>query len=170
MIILQNKHYSPKHEEIYLFPGSFNPFHGGHLSICDRVRKEHNILPVLEITRNNADKGEVPTSEIWNRLLNIESYNFPAIATTTSIFADKILHWAEKDKKQTYIMGLDTWNRLNNPQYYPLDSLYDMIEKYEVSFLVFNRGYQEFVNPGIQRVKYYHDFSDDTSSTKIRNQ
>lgn len=169
MIILQNSHYKDNTEDVFIFPGSFNPFHAGHLEICDKIHKEYNRLPILEISIKNVDKDSINTKEVWKRLLDIESYSFPAIATITPTFADKILFWAEQNKKQTYILGLDTWNRLHQPHYYPLDQLYDLIEEHEVSFLIFNRGNDNFINPGIQRVKYYKEFNHQISSSQLRN-
>ena len=166
MIIAHNNLFRAPNSSVILFPGSFNPIHDGHLKMVEMTSASYS-SPILEIAIKNADKGEYSNQEIEKRLLDIEHKGMAAIASTTTLFLDKIEFWSKQVSAQKYVMGMDTWVRFNDPKYTPLDNLYHNVEKNNVSFLVFNRGGHSFENFGLKCVEFV-EFDNPISSSVLR--
>jgi hypothetical protein len=121
----------------YVYPGSFNPLHKGHIQLvraaldCNKDNNgsssidEQQIHPplVFEIAAVNADKADIDLTEILLRTRKILSnpllkdYGLSNVAvciTSFPLFVQK----TELFPACNFIMGSDTMIRLLNPQYY----------------------------------------------------
>lgn len=157
-------------DHIVIYPGSFNPYHIGHMHITQKVRELTNVEPVHEISLLNADKGCHNYWDVLNRIVTLQKDNLSGIITTTSTFGEKITFWSTKHKKQTYVVGIDTWDRIWKPHYYNLDDLKSLITKNNVDFHVFSRNDEKFNDYGIAQVSYHDDNPHkNVSSSQIRN-
>lgn len=115
-----------------IYPGSFNPFHKGHLKICEFLYEKYGEPVGLEISLLNRDKPPVDFYSLDKRISSIPQ-NLPCIGpiyvTNTPFFDDKVKVF--RDCK--FVVGADTWNRV-------LEDLVELIEKPEHKFIVMPRS------------------------------
>lgn len=137
----------------YIYPGSFNPFHQGHARIADYASNILGVKVSLELSLVNPDKGEIDFPEMQRRLSSItdwhrrsSSYINQVVVTRCPFFADKI----DLFSPVTFLLGVDTINRIFNPVYYADPDALELIEQKirdtDTKFLVFNRLNVEMLN------------------------
>lgn len=118
----------------YLYPGSFNPLHEGHVDlVVSAMRKDgwvppdrsdsKNPLIVFEISAINVDKPPLSKEEILRRLSqfsenkllrNAGITNYAIVITSEPLFLGK----SKLFNDCTFIIGADTMTRLIDPKYY----------------------------------------------------
>jgi hypothetical protein len=101
-----------------LFPGSFNPVHEGHILLA-RVAEELRQQPVaFEISVTNVDKPQL-TGETVRRRLAQFAWKSPVELTRAPTFVEK----SRLFPGTTFVVGVDTAERLFGPKYYDDDEV-----------------------------------------------
>jgi len=118
----------------YLYPGSFNPLHEGHVDLVVSAMKKNGWIPiegtdaknpliVFEISAINVDKPPLSKDEIQRRLSQFSNNellnkagitNYAVVITSQPLFLGK----SKLFNDCTFIIGADTMTRLIDPKYY----------------------------------------------------
>lgn len=122
-----------------ILPGSFNPFHQGHLKIAQYATAKYSQAVDFEICVRNVDKPPLDYQEIRNRTRTFPA-GYKIWLTTASTFADK----AKLFPNSTFLVGIDTMARIVNPIYYSgnrlqMIQMLKSIQELECAFLIFGR-------------------------------
>jgi nicotinic acid mononucleotide adenylyltransferase len=133
-----------------VFPGSFNPPHGGHIALAnaslrtadrcneDNDEGDYNPTVFFEISIVNADKPPIDPEVVAERVkkfLDLDDMpdQWGVVLTRAPLFADKLTYLKDCinsngcDSKLNFIIGTDTLVRIVNPKYYGNDEK-NMIE------------------------------------------
>jgi nicotinamide mononucleotide (NMN) deamidase PncC len=163
-----------------LFPGSFNPMHGGHILLA-RVAEELRQQPLaFEISVTNVDKPPLAGETVRHRLAQF-AWKSPVELTRAPTFVEK----SRLFPGTTFVVGADTVERLFVPKYYGDDEarMHDALDEIAnsgSSFLVAVRidaaGRVRALNDIAVPRRYAdlfteipeHRFRFDTSSSEIR--
>ena len=109
-----------------LFPGSFNPMHEGHVSLA-RVAEELRQQPLaFEISVTNVDRPPLPGETVRHRLAQF-AWKSPVELTRAPTFVEK----SRLFPGTTFVVGMDTAERLFGPKYYGDDEarMHDALEE-----------------------------------------
>ena len=99
-----------------LFPGSFNPMHDGHVLLA-RVAEELRQQPLaFEISVTNVDKPPLAGEAVRHRIGQF-AWKAPVELTRAPTFVEK----SRLFPRTTFIIGVDTAERLFGPRYYDDD-------------------------------------------------
>ena len=115
--------------DVWVFPGSFNPLHDGHVGILREVTLTHGFA-VFEISKVNVEKPTLTDDEVTRRLSLFGDY--PAIVTEAPRFVDKLKYGARK-----FVVGADTLHRIM--WHFPVQDIMDL-ESSGVKFIVSPRN------------------------------
>lgn len=122
---------------IAVYPGSWHPFHKGHFEITQLAEQILNVPVKYELTIQNADKGVVDLFEIKER---VDKLPRPCIVSHATTFLDKATELSQVSKHIIFIIGADTWVRIQQPEYAgDINELYHKFKAMNVKFLVFKR-------------------------------
>ncbi len=113
-----------------MFPGSFNPLHDGHKEMAEIAKKDTGIPVLFEISVTNPDKPPLDYIEINRR---VAQFNSNLVLTNAPLFTDKTVLF----RRRTYIVGIDTWERIIDPKY--CGYILDQLRTNGVTFMVFPR-------------------------------
>jgi hypothetical protein len=109
-----------------LFPGSFNPMHEGHVLLA-RVAEELRQQPLaFEISVTNVDKPPLAGETVRHRLAQF-AWKSPVELTRAPTFVEK----SRLFPGTTFVVGMDTAERLFGPKYYGDDEarMHDALEE-----------------------------------------
>ncbi len=115
-----------------LFPGSFHPLHDAHRAMAQRAGDLYGEVPAFEICINNVDKPPLDYIDIEHRLRQFnaptnDSYGTGAnvACTNNSVWLTSYATFLEKARAfpgVTFIVGVDTLLRIDEPRYYTKSS------------------------------------------------
>jgi cytidyltransferase-like protein len=161
-----------------IFPGSFNPCHGGHIKVAEHAHRITGKSVWFEISLTNCDKSAVDWVSLQERIDSLRVYkDNPAMAgimfTNSSLFVQKA-RWFHQP---TFIVGRDTAARIDNSHLYSstaecVDSINELVRR-KVQILVFDRKgslKHPFKHLGIEKICTIVDEYEDAgeNSTDIR--
>jgi hypothetical protein len=105
-------------QPLVLLPGSFNPMHAGHVLLA-RVAEEMRQQPLaFEISVANVDKPPLAAETVRHRLAQF-AWKSPVELTRAPTFVEK----SRLFPGTTFVVGVDTAERLFGPKYYGDDEL-----------------------------------------------
>lgn len=99
-----------------IFPGSFNPLHEAHRRMAQFATQRTGWPVTFELSIKNVDKPMLDFVEIADRLAQFPSQ--PVLLTRLPTFIEK----ARISPGCTFVVGVDTIERIGNPVYYGNDS------------------------------------------------
>lgn len=108
-------------KKLLIQKGSFNPPTRAHLAMALAVREQAaDLLPVLELSLSNADKGTAPLQDMVHRLQMLAFQPWPvAVTRTPALYQTAELFWQEVQPLQLdFLCGEDLYQRLFEPRYY----------------------------------------------------
>ncbi len=118
-----------------IFPGAFNPIHQGHLGMLKIAKKRLGDSVALELSIGNVDKPPLDFATMEQRYrpdLNMVFTSAPTFLEKSALFPGA-----------TFIVGLDTITRVDDPRYYgspeQRDQALTLIAERGNRFLVFGR-------------------------------
>jgi hypothetical protein len=120
-----------------VYPGSFDPFHHGHLKIGLAASKIKQKKLIHEISVVNAEKPPLDYLSIQER---IQQFGPNIVLTNAPRFLDK----AKLFPGATFVVGIDTWKRVTDPRFYEnrpklMRDVIREFQRLQVHFLVFGR-------------------------------
>jgi nicotinic acid mononucleotide adenylyltransferase len=121
-----------------LFPGAFNPPHHGHEQMAQIASKRLGQPLTFELSITNVDKPPLDFIEVNDRLQFLAGQ--PVLLTRAPTFVEK----SQIAPGCTFIVGVDTIERIGNPVYYrsnptQRDAAIHEIASRGCRFLVFGR-------------------------------
>lgn len=175
---------------IYIYPGSFNPLHIGHLAIAQYVEERSKTGVIFEICNCPNDKNPVSAEDLAKRVKQFTMLSRFVAITENSSFLEKstdkaVAQYLTTIDMQlcypkaniTFLVGADTINRIDDIKYY-CGSVREHVRAMSifaargVRFLVFPRkGHlTDNLSPDIMRLcEFVTNFeSVNISSTAIR--
>jgi hypothetical protein len=99
-----------------LFPGSFNPMHEGHVLLARIAEEIRQQTVAFEISVTNVDKPPLVAEAVRQRLAQF-AWKAPVELTRAPTFVEK----ARLFPGTTFVIGVDTAERLFAPKYYDDD-------------------------------------------------
>ncbi len=96
-----------------VFPGSFNPLHGGHLELKCAGERILDAPVCYEVSITNVDKLPLEPAELRTRLAQFAGVG-DVLVTNAPVFYKK----AQLVPGCTFVIGVDTLERLIDPKYY----------------------------------------------------
>ena len=128
---------SPTDEFGAIFPGAFNPLHDGHRAILAMSAELLTCPVALEISIKNVDKPSLDYLTMRERL--DQARPLPLVFTNAPTFEEKSVVFPGV----TFIVGIDTLVRIQDPNYYDSvrarDNAITSIKDRNNRFLVFGR-------------------------------
>lgn len=109
-----------------VLPGSFNPLHHGHETLAQVVQDLRQAPVAYEISVTNVDKPPLPAAEVRHRVAQF-AWKAPVELTTAPTFLEK----SRLFPGATFVIGVDTAERLVAPRYYGHDEarMHDALEE-----------------------------------------
>ena len=126
----------------FLFCGSFNPMHNGHIAIIDYIYNKYRCPVDLEISLNNVDKPTIDLDEVWKRHKQIMSVSKPSFSNLYITDDARYLEKAKILPDVTFVCGFDTMKALCDGCHYKKEKFEQVVREFSklgITWLVFPR-------------------------------
>jgi nicotinamide mononucleotide (NMN) deamidase PncC len=123
-----------------VFPGAFDPLHDGHIRMLELASKITGLKGCYELCVHNIEKPRLDFISLAQRCAPFKDNSHNLILTTATRFTDK----ASCFPSAIFVAGIDTLERIADPQYYDnssskRDAAITKISELACRFLVFGR-------------------------------
>ena len=122
----------------FIFPGSFNPCHAGHLEMAKLATTKQSLPLWFEISIHNVEKRSLSLAELAERASQ-DFLEHGLVFTTAKTFVEK----SELFPTATFIVGADTIIRIGDPKFYSstteMETWFNRWLEQGTRFLVFER-------------------------------
>ena len=126
----------------FLFCGSFNPIHLGHIGMVDFIYKKYNVPVDFEISLHNVEKFSIDVEETQRRYKQMSTKKTPSFGRLYITDDARYLEKARELPEVTFVCGFDTIKALCDGRYYKENEFEEAIKEFEelgVKWLVFPR-------------------------------
>lgn len=106
---------------VLIHKGAFNPVTLAHLALPQAVLKQApDLLPILEISLSNADKGKAASGDLAHRLAMLAFQPWPVALTRTPALYQtaELFRQAGGATQVDFVCGEDLYRRVFEPRYY----------------------------------------------------
>lgn len=110
-------------KNLLLHKGAFNPLTQAHLALPQAVLTQTpELLPVLEISLSNADKGQAASTDLAHRLAMLAFQPWPVALTRTPALYQtaELFRQAGGAARVDFVCGEDLYRRVFEPRYYTM--------------------------------------------------
>jgi nicotinic acid mononucleotide adenylyltransferase len=115
----------------FLFCGSFNPLHEGHIAIVDYIYEKYGVPVDFEISHNNVEKGQITVDEMRKRYEQMKDSYKPSFGRLYQTEDARYLEKARLFPEVTFVCGFDTIKALCDGKYYPLDDFDEVVNEFD---------------------------------------
>ncbi len=119
--VIRAIHLFNKHALVYpkfLFCGSFNPIHAGHIAIANFIYKKYGMPVDFEISCWNVEKQVIDEGEALRRWAKMMNERTPAFGKLYVTLEARYLEKARMFPDVTFVCGFDTMKALATGKYY----------------------------------------------------
>jgi nicotinic acid mononucleotide adenylyltransferase len=132
-----------KHALVYpkfLFCGSFNPLHAGHIGIADFIWNKYSVPVDFEISCFNVEKDVIDDNEAFRRWAKMMNDRTPAFGKLYVTQDARYLEKARIFPDVTFVCGFDTIKALASGKYYDnLEKVLSEFEELGIKWIAFPR-------------------------------
>ena len=145
-----------------VFPGSFDPWHAGHIAMAQYVEEKYGHRPFCELSIDNVDKAQVQRSSARIRTLPF-CLSEKLIISQAATFVEKARLYGGVQ----FLTGVDTIARIGNSRYYgddkenatgsdlQRDAALQELSDRGCRFIVFGREMSTDFQTGAEDIKIY---------------
>lgn len=126
----------------FLFSGSFNLMHDGHIAIADYIYSKYNVPVDFEISFNNVDKPSITKDDVYLRYKVMVEKRKPSFGKLYMTDDARYLEKARVLPDVTFVCGFDTIKALADASYYKEDKFDNVLQELNdlgIKWLVFPR-------------------------------
>lgn len=137
-----NVGYDPLEYPQFLFCGSFNPLHAGHIAIVDYIYEKYGVPVDFEISHNNVEKPSITVDDMrkrWEQMCSLAKSSFGRLYMTDDA---RYLEKARIFPDVTFVCGFDTIKALCDGKYYLADDFDEVVNEFDdlgTKWIVFPR-------------------------------
>jgi len=143
----------------FLFCGSFNPLHDGHIAIVDYIYEKHGVPVDFEISHNNVEKAKIDVYELRKRYKQMKSLCKPSFGKLYMTDDARYLEKAHVFPGVTFVCGFDTIKALCDGKYYqdkPFEEVIKEFDELGIKWIAFPRKKEDGTISTVEDFKGFH--------------